>query len=148
MKWLGIMLMAALLAGAPGYGSTEQPGQPGTTPATQTKGVAAKGGQGQAAKSYTARERKEYQNKIDVDLAEIQKRIEDLRGKATKVAPQKKRTFRMALVDLQRKNIAAQNRLAALKSAPENAWSGMKADMDKAREDLNSAYANAEADIK
>jgi len=138
------MLMAALLAGVPGYGSGEQPGQKGTPAVTQSKGPEAKGELGQAAKSYSAQKRKEYQNRIEVDLAEIQKRIEDLRAKAVKVAPQKKRTFRMALVDLQRKNTVAQNRLAALKNSPENAWSGVKADMDKAMDDLSKACLEAE----
>ncbi len=144
MKWLGIMLTVALLTGVPGYGIAAQPGQQGTSPAAQPKGVEAKGEQGQAGKSYTLKEKKQYEERITLDLAEIQKKIEDLRGKGRQVGPQKKRTFRMALVDVQRKNIAAQNRLAALKKAPEKDWSGMKADMDKAIEELSKACLEAE----
>jgi hypothetical protein len=148
MKWLGIMLMAGLLAGGPGYGSAAQPAPKGTPAVPQSQGPEVKGGQVQAAKTYSPKDRKEYQNKIDVDLAQIQKRIEDLRGKVAKVVQQKRRTFRMALVDIERKDVLAQGRLAALKKAPEKDWSGMTADMDKAVEELGSAIANAEAFIR
>ena len=148
MKWLGIMLMAGLLAGGPGYGSAAQPAPKGTPAVPQSQGPEVKGGQVQAAKTYSPKDRKEYQNKIDVDLAQIQKRIEDLRGKVAKVAQQKRRTLGKALIDVQGKNILAQRRLAALKKAPEKDWSGMTADMDKAVEELDRACANAEAFVR
>ena len=132
MKWLGIILMAALLAGAPGYGSAEQQAQPGTAPVTQPKGLKAEGGHGQAVKSYTPQEKEKYQKKIAADLEEIQQRSDDLKVKGRNVARQKKRTFLRAMVDLQRKLTIARNKLADLEKAPENAWSWLKAETDKA----------------
>lgn len=135
MKWLGIVLAVALMAGGPVSGSAQ----------TQPQGSEAQGKTGQAAKSYTQKEKEAYQKKVSADLQEIGQKIGDLRAKKMTLGPQVKRTFSRAMVDLQRKQSAAQNKLAALQKASAKEWSNLKEDTDKAMADLTNAYKEIEA---
>ena len=148
MKWLGIMLMAALLATAPGYGSAEQPGKQGPAPATQPQGPEVKGEPAGAVKSYTPEERKAYEKKTAAELEAFEQRINELALKAAKVVPQKKRMLMMNTKALAVKTRAARNQLAALEKAPENAWGGLKADMDRAMQELRKAWDAAEPHLQ
>jgi hypothetical protein len=148
MKWLGLMLAAALLASVPGYGIAAQPAQKGTPAVTPSQGSEAKGPQAEAAKSYTTSEKQAYHKRIAADLDDFQGKLEDLKLKNRNLKPQKKRTFFKATIDLQRKVIIARNKLAALKKAPADAWSGMKADMDKTMANLTDSFKAVESFIK
>ena len=148
MKWLGMMLMAALLIVAPGYGIAAPPGKDSTSPATQSKDLGNRGEQAQAVKSYTPEEKRAYQKKVAADLEKIQQGIGELKVKGRTVMQQKKRMVLKALVDLQNKANAARNKLAALENAPENAWSGLKADMDKTMEGLTKTFKEVEAELE
>ena len=148
MKWLGMILMTALLTLAPGYGSAEPPGKDSTSPTTQSKNLEKQGKQARAVKSYTPEEKRAYQQKIASDLEKIQQGIDELKVKGRTVMQQKKRMVLKALVDLQNKANAARNKLAALENAPENAWSGLKADMDKTMEGLTKTFKEVEAELE
>ena len=68
MRWLGILVAAALLAMTPGYGGAQSPLKSPRPEGTQVKGSA---GEGQAAaqqKSLSPEERKAYEKKIAADL--------------------------------------------------------------------------------
>ncbi|MHB8067136.1 MAG: sll1863 family stress response protein [Desulfobaccales bacterium] len=138
MKCLGIILAAALLAGVPISGSAQ----------TQPQGSEAQGKPGQAAKSFSQKDRQAYQQKTAGDLDEMQQKIEAFRAKKTTVAPQKKRTFSRAMVDLQKKMIIARNKLAVLEKAADKEWSGLKEEMDKAMAELTSTYDGVESHFK
>lgn len=141
MNWLGIMLMAALLAVVPGYGRAQPQGKETPPPAAQPKGPEVKQAPATAvAKSYTPQQRKEYQKKIAADLAALEKKIEGLSEEQAKVPPKLKRMVLRSRVDLQRKDIIAKNKLTALEKASEKDWNALKAGMDKAMEDLRKAY--------
>jgi hypothetical protein len=148
MKCLGIMLMAALLAIAPGYGSAEQQGKESDSPAIQIKNLEKKGEQAPAAKSYTLQQKKEYQQKTTAELAEIQQKIDALKVKGENVEPQKRRSVSRALFNLDRKAATTRKWLAALETASEPDWSRVKAGLDKSMEDLRKAYETVEPHIK
>jgi hypothetical protein len=148
MKWFGIMWMAALLAIVPGYGSAEPQGKPDPAPATQTKGLEAKGEPAGAAKDYTPDERRAYERKTAADLEAIQKKVYDLRVKATTGAPQKKDMILRTVKDLQFQMLAARNQLKELEKAPETAWIGAKASLDKTMTDLQKTWEAAEGYLK
>lgn len=82
MRWLGIILMAALLAVAPGSASAEPPAPKGVSPGTQPQGLEAKGEQAPAVKNYTPQERQAYEKKIARDLTDIQDGINGLQVKS------------------------------------------------------------------
>jgi hypothetical protein len=147
MKWLGMMLMAALLIVAPGYGIAAPPGKDSTSPATQSKDLGNRGEQAQAVKSYTPEEKRAYQKKVAADLEKIQQGIGELKVKGRTVVPQQKRMVLRALIGLQNKANAARNKLAALENTPESSWSGLKADMDKAMANLTKTYKEVEAHL-
>jgi hypothetical protein len=121
----------------------ERPAESGKPQETQTKGQEVKGGQAQPVKKYTPKEKKAYLKKTAADLAALQKRIDALKVKKEQDIPQRKRANRMIVVDLQKKALNARNKLATLEKAPDMAWSGLKAEMDKAMGDVQKAYSNA-----
>lgn len=138
MKWLGILFMAALLASAPGYGRAQQPKD--TSPATQPQGAAVKAEPAGTAKSFTAAERQAYEKKTAEELDAIQQKITGLRIQAAAGAPQQKRLRIQAAKNLQLQHVAAASDLAALKKASESDWGGQKVKLDKAMEELRSAF--------
>jgi hypothetical protein len=89
MRWLGIMLMAALLASAPNYGSA-QPAKD-TSPATQPQNPEVKGEAAGTVKNVTPEERQAYEKKTAADLELMENRIGELVDKVRKVMPSKRR---------------------------------------------------------
>ena len=144
MKWLGIMLMAALLAVAPGYGRAQPPEGKGTSPAAQPQSLEEEGTPAPATKSYSLQERRAYQQKVAADLAELQRKIGDLQGKYQMARPQMKRTFLRFWGPLKKQLFAVQNQLASLENSSEKNWSGRKDDMDIAMQQLRQTYEDAE----
>jgi hypothetical protein len=137
MKWLWIMCMAALLAGAPDYLCAQQPKN--TSPATLPQGPEVKGAPAATAESFSPAERKAYEKKTAEELDAIQQKITGLRMKANAGTPQKKRLLTQAAKNLQLQQIGAQSELTALKKASESAWGPQKAKVDKAMEGLRKA---------
>jgi hypothetical protein len=148
LKLFGIMLMLTLLVMAPGYGSAATSGKPDPAPATQTKGSEVKGKPAGAVKSYTPDERKEYVKKTAAELEEIDKQIGDLRFKATKAAPQRKRMMIMMMQNVYNQALVARTQLTNLEKAPENAWSGGKDSLEKSMQDLKTGLQAAAAQLK
>jgi hypothetical protein len=138
MKWLGILFMAALLASAPGYGRAQQPKD--TSPATQPKGAAVKAEPAGTAKNFTAAARQAYEKKTAEELDAIQEKISAVRMQATAGPPQQKRLLIRAVNNLQMQKVAAENDLTALKKASDSDWGAQKVKLDKAMEELGSAF--------
>jgi hypothetical protein len=138
MKWLGILFMAALLASAPGYGSAQQPKD--TSPATQPQGPAVKAEPAGMAKSSTPEDRKAYEKKTAEELDAIQEKITAVRMQATAGPPQQKRLRIQAAKNLQLQHVAAMNDLTTLKKASDSDWGAQKVQLDKAMEELRSAF--------
>jgi len=148
MRWLGIMLMAALLASAPGYGSAQPAGKKDPSPATQPPGSAVKAEPAGAAKSSAPEDRKAYEKKTAAELEAIEQRIVDLADQARKVVPQKKRQVIKIMRGLQLQSLDARNQLAALEKAPENTWSGLKPGMDRTMAELRKTWEASEPYLK
>lgn len=146
--WLGMMLMAALLIGAPGYGRAEPPGKDSTSPATRSENLEKQGDQARTGKSYTSKEKQDYLTQVAVNLDKIQQGIEDLKVKGRTVIQQRKRMVLKGLINLQNMANGARNKLAGLEKAPENAWSGLKAEMDKTMQELAKTYKEVEAQVE
>jgi hypothetical protein len=148
MKWLGILLTTALLAGVPGYGSAQSAGEQATTPPPQPKSSQEAPKQTQPAKSYSQEERQAYEKKVAEDLEAMQKKFEDLRGKQQKVPMQSRRQVLKAMANLQRGLYAAKAQLASMVKAPAQSWGGMKADLDRAMEAWARDYADVASHLK
>jgi hypothetical protein len=148
MKCLGILLTAALLAMAPGYGSAQSAGEKSASPATKPKAAEGKGTPARAAKSYTPEERQAYQQKVAADLDKLRQRIEALPGNYETVSPQLKRTLLRSFHGLQKQLHDTQNQLAALEKATAKDWSGLKGEMDKAMTKLTDDCKEAESRLQ
>jgi hypothetical protein len=132
MRWLGLWLIAALLALTPSYGSAQPAGEKAPP----------------AAQSYTPKERQAYQKKVAADLDKLQQEISDLGAAGGTAAPQMKRARMRVLLGLQKQVFAAQNQLATMEKASGPEWSGLKAAMDKALSELIKSYKEAEARLQ
>jgi hypothetical protein len=148
MQWLGILLMAALLAGAPGYASAEPRGTSGAAPATQSQGSEVKAEPAGAVRTYTPKEKKDYQKKTAAELAAIQEKIIDLKLNAGKGRRQSRRMIPQSANSLQAQILAAKDRLAAMEQAPDPTWGELKAEMDKTMDELVKALQTVEAHVK
>lgn len=136
MKWLGIMLMAVLLAIVPGYGQA----QPQAKEATEVKPA--------PAANYTPEARKDYEKIAAKDLEALEQQIRDLSVKAHTAAPQIKRTMVKAAVSLDKQAVAARKMLGDLQKASQKNWGDIKTAMDKALDDLKKSYDDVEARLK
>ena len=146
MKWLGIMLLAALLAVAPGSGGAAPPEAKGKTPGSQPQGLETKGAEApKSGTRFSLEEKKAYQKKTAAALAELQDKISALYGKMAQVPPPKRPRLRRDLISLRKMAIAARSRLADLETAPAQDWSRLKADLDKAMTELQKMYGAVEA---
>lgn len=148
MGWLGIMLMVALLAMAPGYGRANPTGQKDPSPATQPQNQEVKAEPAGTAKSSTPEDRKAYEKKMAEELDAFQAKIAELRVNAATGEPQKKRLIMRRAANLQFQILAAGNRLIALQKASETAWSQEKVELDKAMESVRQDWEAAEVYLK
>ncbi len=144
MYWLGILLMAGLLAVVPASGKAQPAGEKGPSPAAEPK-VQGTVTPAPSGKSYSLKDRQAYQKKVTADLDQLQQQINGLMAEAK---PQTRRSLSRARLGLQKKLVAARNQLAALEKSSEKDWSGLKAEMDKAVEELTKDYQKIEASLQ
>jgi hypothetical protein len=140
MKWLGIVFMAALLTGVSGAGNAQPTGEKSVTPPAQPQGQVEKSKPAQAEKTYTEKERKDYEKQATADWAGMQQKIDALKTQQEAAPPQLRRMFLKGLVNLQRGVYAGKYQLAAMVKAPNDTWGGMKTQLDKAKEAWNQEY--------
>ena len=133
MKLFGMLLLAAMLAGAPSMAQAQQ---------------AAESAKPTVIQHYTQKQRQDYEKKVAADLAIMQQKLDVLKNKQETVPIQLKRMLLKGLVNLQKNRYAAQNLLTAMKKAPEKSWGGMKANMDRALATWNQSYENLVSRLK
>ena len=141
MKGISIILMAALLALAPSYGSAQQTKDKSPTLQPQNQGVKAEAPG--TAKTFTSAEKRAYEKKTAKELEAIQQGIADLRIKASAGSPQMKHMLIRTASTLQLEKIGAETQLTALKKASDAAWNQQKAELDRTMEGLIRACKRA-----
>lgn len=130
-----LSLFATLLTFIPGW-----PVAPYAALAKSVSAQKAKEAPSVSTKSYTAEEKRAYQEKVTNDLNQMQQDIHELRVKTQTIIPQKKRMMIQALIELQSLENVARGKLKALKTASGKDWGRCKEEMDKATADLNRGY--------
>jgi len=96
-----------------------------------------------AAKEYTMQEKQEYQKLIESQLADLSKKIEDLKAKAVNAKKDAMAALESQIADLKKKQEAAQQKLSELGSVTSKAWGEVKSGLDKAMDELKKAYEGA-----
>lgn len=145
MNWLGIILLAALLAIPLGYAGAQTPGAAGK-PASQPQTAPVKGEAAGTPTSHTP-EQQHYLKQTAQELDEFQHKINDLRLKAATGPPQKRRLISWNTKNLQFQAATARNQLNVLEKAPQPAWGEEKAKLQKTMEDLRKSWGAAERTV-
>ncbi len=148
MKWLGIMVTAALVAATPGYGGAQSPMKSPQTEGTQATGDAVKGQAAGQGTIVTPDERQAYEKKVAADLGVIDTKIGDLRVKTTKVPSQQKRLTMLQMQSLYTQAVAARTQLGNLAKSQGDAWNQAKDKLDRSMQELTRNLEAAENKYK
>ncbi len=101
-----------------------------------------------AAKSYTFRQKDEYQRKLEAVLGKLGNRIEDLKKQAEQAGAEARQEYSKQLEELRRLRERAAERLANVKAASPDAWEEIKAGVGAAMEELQQAYERARSHFR
>jgi TolA-binding protein len=93
-------------------------------------------------------ERQEYQEKADSKLRELDQQIATLKSRLETEKNVDRKEVGRQMAELDRKRAEAQRQLDRLEHSSEGAWQDMKAGIDAAMDDLESAYHQAAAHFK
>ena len=113
----------------------------GSQPAAPTRRAA---GDAESA----SQQRKDYQEKAEAELRELNQRIEALNAKAAPRAKAARKEVERQIAELDHKRAALQQQLEKFKHSSQAAWRDMKPGIDSALKDLDAAYQRAAADFK
>ena len=92
----------------------------------------------------TARQEKQmYQDKIEAKLRDLDQQIDALKVKIGKQNRVDRKQLQQQMAELDRKRVAAHQELEKLKNSSEEAWQDMKAGIEAAIGDLETAYERA-----
>jgi peptidoglycan hydrolase CwlO-like protein len=88
------------------------------------------------------RQREAYQAQAEEKLHELDQKIEDLKSRINQNTPDKE-DLDQQMAELERRRAIAHEKLEKLKTSSQGAWSDMKAGIDAAVADLDTAYHEA-----
>jgi len=94
-----------------------------------------------------SQQRKQYQEKTEAGLRELNRKIDSLNAKASKQTEEVRKELDRQLADLDQKRAVAQRQFERLKNSSQEAWRDMKPGIDSAMRDLEAAYRRAAADF-
>jgi chromosome segregation ATPase len=98
-------------------------------------------GWSQSAWSSEQKEDKEtYKMQMEERLKALDRKLDELKAKATEAKEDVKKEFSQELTELQKKQKVAKEKLTALKKASANEWEKMKSEMSTAAQDLEDSY--------
>lgn len=109
----------------------------GSASAQQTNGQAETAGQS----------RKQYQEKTEARLRELNRKIAALNASASKQAGEARKELDRQMAELDRKRKVARQQFERLENSSQEAWRDMEPGIDAAARDLEAAYKRAAADF-
>ena len=95
----------------------------------------------------TSQQRKQFQEKTEARLRELNRKIASLNAKASKQTEEARKELDRQMADLDRKRDVAQQQFERLKNCSQKAWRDMRPGIDAAMRDLGAAYKRAAADF-
>ena len=93
-------------------------------------------------------DRESYKKEVQDKLKDLDKRIDELQGKASEMKGEAKGEFTKEMTDLRRKQKAAKKEWKEVERAAGSKWDKAKADMDAAVQDVEGAYDKAASRFK
>lgn len=116
-------------------------------PAGTTQLRAASQNENQKADS-AEKQRQVFQAKAQVELRDLDRKIDDLKARLRTEKDVDQKQINRQMNDLERKRMAAQRDLVKLENSSQAAWQDMKAGLESAMHDLESAYDQAASHFK
>ncbi len=126
MNWLGFTLVPALLVG-PICSVREGVRTTHAAPTAESR----------------KQDRKQYQDKINTQLRELDREIDALKTKAAQQGKEAKRELDQRLPELDKKRAVAQQKFEELQNSSQEAWQDMRVGLSVAMRDLEAAYKRA-----
>ena len=96
-------------------------------------------------RSRQQRHRDEYVNQAKAQLKDLDRQISDLKAQADRAQGNAKAALNADIVQLRKKEAAAQQRVAQIEAASEQSWQSLQAGTDAALNDLKNACDQAAA---
>jgi len=94
----------------------------------------------ESAKKFTLQQKEEYQKKAEAELADLGKRIGELKDKAAEAKGDALTALEARIAELKGKQKAAEDRLKDLRASSAQAWQDMKTGLDGALNELRKTY--------
>jgi TolA-binding protein len=92
----------------------------------------------------TARQEKQmYQDRVETNLRDLDRKIDVLKAKIAKANKVDRKQLDQEMAELDRKSEIAHQKLERLQISSQEAWVNMKAGIDSAMDDLETAYKQA-----
>jgi TolA-binding protein len=92
---------------------------------------------------YSTQKKNEYQRKIEGELREFNKKLDEMKEKAADLKGDAKSDFDRTMNELREKQSTAASEVEELKAKSGKAWEDLKAKTDEAVQDLKDAYDKA-----
>lgn len=93
-------------------------------------------------------EKKQYQEKIEARLRELDKEIASLKVKIAKQGKEAEKQLNQQMPELEQKREAAGQQLEKLRNCSQASWQDMKEGIEAAMKDLQTAYSRAASHFK
>ena len=93
-------------------------------------------------------ERESYKKEVQEKLKALDKKIDELKGKGAGLEGEAKTEYNKEMTELRKKEKAAKKEWGKIKRATANNWEKVKADMDAAVHDVESAYDKVASRLK
>jgi hypothetical protein len=98
-----------------------------------------------AAKDYTYEKKDEYKSRLEYQMLELDKKTEELKGKAANASESVKREFEKDMSELSRQKAVLKEKLESVKSSSAAAWEDTKAGAESAWDSVKRTYERARA---
>jgi hypothetical protein len=98
-----------------------------------------------AAKDYTYEKKDEYKSRLEYQMLELDKKTEELKGKAANATESVKREFDKDMSELSRQKAVLKEKLESVKSSSAAAWEDTKAGTESAWDSVKRTYERARA---
>ena len=97
----------------------------------------------ETTKEYSLRQKEVFENRVRVELQELQINIAELRKQTDVASSEARKELQKAIQDLERKKHEARKKLEEVNESTSSAWISLKAGMTAAVEDLKKSYQEA-----
>ncbi len=95
----------------------------------------------------TLGKKEEYRKKVEAELRELDRTVDDLKAKVQKSSPRIRSELKKEIAELEEKRDVAARKLDELKPAAAAAWEDAKAGVEAAMDDLKQAYQKVVSDF-